>query len=235
MKTFLSFFTLYFFILFCLSGFSQKNIHMRWGQMLGKYVSDSGKVNYLAWQNESAELDAYLEGLANMPPRENWPLPQKLAYWINAYNALTIQLILKNYPIRSIRDIKKPWSRIVFKTNDKSYSLHFIEHEILRKLGEPRIHFAINCASISCPKLQNKPFVGNQLTDQLEAATSSFILDETKNNFNYEIPKVSRIFLWFGKDFGTKLERKAFLEKYSGKNLHSEKLDYLDYEWGLNE
>ena len=116
---------------------------MRWGQMLGKYVSDSGKVNYLAWQNESAELDAYLEGLANMPPRENWPLPQKLAYWINAYNALTIQLILKNYPIGSIRDIKKPWSRIVFKTNDKSYSLHFIEHEILRKLGEPRIHFAI--------------------------------------------------------------------------------------------
>ena len=76
MKTFLSFFTLYFFTLFCLSGFSQKNIHMRWGQMLGKYVSDSGKVNYLAWQNESAELDAYLEGLANMPPRENWPLPQ---------------------------------------------------------------------------------------------------------------------------------------------------------------
>lgn len=235
MKTFFSIFILNFFILFCTSGFSQKNIHVRWGQMLSKYVSDSGKVNYLAWQNESSELDNYLNGLANMTAQEDWPLPQKIAYWINAYNALTIRLILKNYPIESIRDIKDPWGQVVFKTNDKSYSLNFIEHEILRKLGEPRIHFAINCASISCPKLQNKPFVGNQLTDQLEAATSSFILDETMNNFNYEIPQVSRIFLWFGKDFGTKLERKAFLEKYSGEKLQSEKLDFLDYEWGLNE
>ena len=123
---------------------------MRWGQMLGKYVSDSGKVNYLAWQNESAELNAYLEGLANMPPQENWPLTQKLAYWINAYNALTIGLIIKNYPLKSIKEIKFPWKTKCFNDGKNNYSLGDIEHKILRKMNEPRIHFAINCASKSC-------------------------------------------------------------------------------------
>ena len=102
-------------------------------------------------------------------------------------------------------------------------------------MEEPRIHFAINCASASCPKLQNKPFVGNQIYDQLEAATCAFLLDTTKNNFSASPPQVSRIFLWFGKDFGTRDARKLFFEKYLEKNLASSKLDYLDYDWRLNE
>lgn len=214
---------------------AQKNIHARWGQMLKAYVGPTGGVNYAAWKKESKKLGDYLETLAQMPPQQTWPKTQLLAYWINAYNALTIQLILKHYPLKSIRNLNKPWDQVVFRSGGKAYSLNNIEHNILRKMGEPRIHFAINCASASCPKLQRKPFVGNQIYDQLEAAACAFLLDETKNNFSTTPPQVSRIFLWFGKDFGTREERKLFFEKYLEKPLTSTKLDYLDYDWRLNE
>jgi hypothetical protein len=227
-------FTLLLFLLINSPAIAQKNIHARWGQMLTAYVTSAGQVDYAAWQNDAAQLETYLETLAQMPPQKNWPQAQQLAYWINAYNALTVQLILQHYPLKSIRDIQKPWDQEVFKTAEKAYTLNNIEHDILRKMGEPRIHFAINCASVSCPILQNKPFVGNQLEDQLEAATRRFLLDTTKNNFSSAPPQVSRIFLWFGKDFGSREERKIFLERFIEKNLPSEKLDYLDYDWSLN-
>ena len=228
------FYTFSIFMIYA-GAMAQKNIHARWGQMLKAYVAPTGQVNYAAWQKESKKLDAYIDTLAEMPPRETWPKTQQLAYWINAYNALTIQLILKHYPLKSIRDLNKPWDQVVFESGGNAYSLNNIEHNILRKMEEPRIHFAINCASASCPKLQNKPFVGNQIYDQLEAVTCAFLLDKTKNKFTTTPPKVSRIFLWFGKDFGTREERKLFFEKYLEKPLTSQKLDYLDYDWRLNE
>jgi len=227
-------FTLLLFVLLNSPAIAQKNIHAPWGQMLTTYVTSDGRVNYAAWLDDTTQLEAYLETLAQMPPKKNWPKTQQLAYWINAYNALTVQLILQHYPLKSIRDIQKPWDQEVFKTAEKTHTLNNIEHDILRKMGEPRIHFAINCASVSCPILQNKPFVGNQLEDQLEAATRRFLSDTSKNNFGTTPPQVSRIFLWFGKDFGSREERKIFLEKYIEKKLPSEKLDYLDYDWRLN-
>ena len=228
------FFSFSFFFLFG-QAVAQKNIHAPWGQMLKAYVAPSGKVNYAEWKNESKKLGEYINTLAQMPPQKTWPKTQQLAYWINAYNALTIQLILKHYPLKSIKDLNKPWDKVVFESGGNTYSLNNIEHNVLRKMEEPRIHFAINCASASCPKLQNKPFVGNQIYDQLEAATCAFLLDTTKNNFSASPPQVSRIFLWFGKDFGTRDARKLFFEKYLEKTLASSKLDYLDYDWRLNE
>lgn len=235
MKKIAPFISLCFLLLFCALGTAQKNQHARWEQLLSQYVSANGNVTYSEWQKNTQELNAYIETLAQLPPQNNWPKAQQMAYWINAYNALTVQLILQHYPLKSIKDLNKPWDQVVFKTRERDYSLNTIEHEILRKMGDPRIHFAINCASRSCPKLQTKAYVGNLLNDQLEAATKAFLLDTTKNNFTSNPPQVSRIFLWFGKDFGSRQERKAFLEKYIGKPLSSEKLDYLDYDWALNE
>ena len=105
---------LYLFFFFTLRPVAQKNIHAPWGQMLKAYVAPSGKVNYAEWKNESKKLGEYINTLAQMPPQKTWPKTQQLAYWINAYNALTIQLILKHYPLKSIKDLNKPWDKVVF-------------------------------------------------------------------------------------------------------------------------
>ena len=159
-----------FYLLLAFLSFSlnaQKNIHHRWDRMLQEYVDESGQVNYKSWYQNQDNLDAYIKTLSNLPPHESDSKNSKLAYWINAYNALTVQLVLKNYPLESIKDIKDPWEIKCFNTQEKSYTLGEIEHEILRKMEEPRIHFAINCASQSCPNLWNKAFQEKQLEAQL--------------------------------------------------------------------
>ena len=146
--------SLYLFLfLFTVSLTAQKNIHHRWNSMLQTYVSDDGKVNYKDWMNDRDNLDAYIQTLASTPLLESDSKNAKLAYWINAYNALTVQLILKHYPLKSIKEIKQPWDTTCFNIGEKSYTLGDIEHKILRKMDEPRIHIAINCASASCPTL----------------------------------------------------------------------------------
>ena len=170
-----------------------------------------------------------------MPPLEMASKAAKLAYWINAYNALTIQLILENYPLQSIRDLDDPWDTNCFKSKDQSYTLGAIEHQILRKMDEARIHFAINCASASCPKLKNEAYQEKQLEAQLTEATRDFLMDTTKNKLSEERLQLSRIFLWFGNDFGSKAERLEFISQYSGLNLNRPKIDYLTYDWSLNQ
>lgn len=213
----------------------QKNIHFRWQQQLEAFVGPEGNVNYKAWKSEEKELEAYIKTLENFPPAAYWSKKETLSYWINAYNALTVQLILKHYPLKSIRDLKKPWDIPCFTLGEKQYSLGNIEHDILRKMDEPRIHFAINCASASCPKLQRDAFMPRQLEDQLEKATKEFILDPRKNKISLEQLELSRIFLWFGKDFGTKADRLSFISTYSGVPLTNPAIDYLSYDWALNE
>jgi hypothetical protein len=220
---------------FCFSAIAQKNIHHRWNNQLQKYVSEAGTVDYKSWQNDQENLEAYLETLAQFPPSENSSKNHKLAYWINAYNALTVQLILKNYPLKSIKEIKSPWDNPIFSTGGNQYSLGDIEHKILRKMDEPRIHFAINCASASCPKLLNSAFQEKQLEQQLVEVTQSFLKDPTKNIIQPDQLELSKIFLWFGKDFGSKADRLSFIAKYSGVSLDRPKIDYLTYDWSLNE
>ena len=213
----------------------QKNIHFRWQQQLEVYVNDQGDVNYKGWKTQEKELEAYITTLEQFPPADYWSKAETLSYWINAYNALTVQLILEHYPLESIRDLKDPWDTPRFRLGDQRYSLGNIEHDILRKMDEPRIHFAINCASVSCPKLQKEAFMPRQLEEQLEEATKEFILDPKKNKIHPEQLELSRIFLWFGKDFGTKEERLTFISNYSGVELTRPKIDYLTYDWALNE
>ena len=222
------------FFLFTTFVFSQKNIHHRWDGMLKKFVSPSGQVNYKEWVKEQENIENYLFTLAQFPPTERTSAAAQIAYWINAYNALTVQLILKHYPVKSIKDIDNPWDTECFTVKGKEYTLGAIEHELLRKMGEPRIHFAINCASVSCPKLLNEAYLEKKMELQLTEATRSFLKDTSKNVITQKQLKLSRIFLWFGKDFGSKSERLDFIAKAVGLPLESPKIEYLLYDWNLN-
>ena len=147
-------------------------------------MDSNGKVNYAAWKKKSKLLDDYIQVLQEQPPHDQWSKAEHLAYWINAYNALTVQLILKYYPLNSIQDIRKPWEQIVFRVKEQNYTLNAIEHQVLRKMDEPRIHFAINCASASCPKLAQKSYTAINLEAELQAATKAFLCDPEKYSYS---------------------------------------------------
>ncbi len=216
---------------------TRKSIHYSWNLLLKKYVSPNGNVNYMEWKKQGEEqLDNYLSLLLKNPPQEFWTKGQKLAYWINTYNAFTVKLILDNYPVKSIRDIKNPWKKEIYVNGDKKYSLEDIEHNILRKMDEPRIHFAINCASKSCPKLENKAFTSYNINQELEKVTKDFLKDSSKNNITKDEIALSKIFLWFAEDFGDTNSLLLFIQKYTDTPItKSTKLSYLTYDWDLNE
>ncbi|WP_248724114.1 DUF547 domain-containing protein [Seonamhaeicola sp. ML3] len=217
--------------------FPEKISHDSWNGLLAKHVSDKGHVNYKGFKKDKTKLNEYIKLLGNNLPNSEWPKTQKLAYWINAYNAFTIDLILRHYPLESIKDIKNPWKQRYWKLGNKWYNLDEIEHEILRKMDEPRIHFAINCASISCPILLNQAYTPESLEEQLTTMTRRFIADSTKNDLSKDPIELSKIFKWFSKDFqngdSTLVE---FLNTYSDNTIYSStKRTFKDYNWNLNE
>ena len=214
-------------------------LHESWNDLLKKDVSAGGQVNYKALLNEKGKLQAYLNTLGKNPPQQNWERNEVIAYWINAYNAYTVKLILDHYPVQSIRDIDngKPWDEVFIAIGGKKLSLNSIENEMLRKkFNDPRIHFAINCASKSCPKLVNEAFTGDKLDDQLNSATKNFVNDPSKNKIVAEKISVSKIFDWYKKDFsqtGTVID---FLNQYSSIKIQpTATISFLDYDWSLNE
>ena len=207
-----------------------------WTEILQKYVSDNGAVNYKYLKNNKSAFESYLKLLSTSAPKEDCSIDVKKAYWINVYNAFTIQLIIKNYPLESIKDLKRPWDQSFIEIDGEKITLNTIEHEILRPMGDPRIHFAIVCASQSCPKLLKHAYEPNTLEDQLKNATTVFINDPLKNNINRSSVKISKIFKWFKTDFPKREAFIAFLNSYSNiKILAQADVDYLNYNWGLNE
>lgn len=184
--------------------------------------------------------------LSTNPPQGNWSRNDQLAYWINAYNAYTIQLIIRNYPLKSIKDIgskikipfvNTPWDIKFIRIGNKTYDLNNIEHDILRKkFNEPRIHFAIVCASVSCPKLLNEAYVGTRLNDQLAAQAREFINDPTRNKITPGKAELSPIFSWFKGDFTKKGSLQDFINQYATTKITAKtSLSNLDYNWNLNE
>jgi len=201
---------------------------------LEAYVDEKGKVDYA--KITSTELNPILNQFVNISPKDAWTKKEKLAYWINAYNIFTIKLIIDNYPIKSIKDIKNPWKQSLWKLGGKMYNLDEIEHKILRNMNEPRIHFAIVCASYSCPKLQNKAFTAENLESQLTAATKEFLADTNRNEISPNSIKISKIFDWFKKDFTQNGSLIDFLNQYSEVNISpNAKKQFKDYNWALNE
>ena len=210
--------------------------HADWNTLLKKYVTDAGNVDYKNFKNDISSLDAYLKQLAENDPANNWSKKERLAYYINLYNAATVKLILDNYPIKRIKDINKPWGKKWVRVGNTTYSLGNIEHKILRKMNEPRIHFAINCASYSCPKLLNVAFTAANMETLLQKATNGFINDTKRNKISTNKVQLSNIFKWYKKDFtgnGTLIE---YLNTYLTTKINDNAdIDYLKYDWSLNE
>lgn len=226
--------------------------HAAWDGLMHKYVDEKGMVQYAAWKRSAEDmqtLDKYLQLLSyanGQGTRE-----EQLAFWINAYNALTIKGILNEYPTSSIRNHTAKlvgyniWKHLKLNVGGKPISLDDMEHQVLRKMGEPRIHFAIVCASIGCPRLLSEAYVAERLDAQLTLNAKAFFADPSK--FRYDASRgtffISPILEWFGEDFGS--TQAIQLQKISGwlpdaasqqaASTGRGKMAFVDYDWGLND
>jgi len=226
--------------------------HPAFDAVLKAHVKD-GLVDYEAIKKDPSRLQAYVVEIADVPAATLavWPDEDKIAFWINAYNALTLVSIIEKYPVKSIRDIPGVWDERKFKAAGRSLTLNEIEHEILRKdHEEPRIHMALVCAAMGCPRLRGEAYVGGRLNDQLKNQGVRFVGD--KGNVRLD-PKektlhLSSIFDWFGEDFEKKYSngpsKKAivnFVAAHSSslaveiQNIHNLQVSFLDYDWSLNK
>lgn len=221
--------------------------HQVWDELLKKHVDAKGMVDYEGFVKDQAKLNAYLQTLSENPPNKaTWSTEQQLTYWINAYNGFTVKLIVDNYPTNSIKDlgpilkiplISDVWHYKFFKIGEEEFNLDEIEHGILRKeFDEPRIHFAINCASISCPPLLNEAFVVSKLEEQLTKQAKEFINDGVRNKITKGSIQISSIFSWFKGDFTNNGSLIDFLNQFSHVKIDKNaKISYLDYDWNLNK
>ncbi|MCF8326083.1 MAG: DUF547 domain-containing protein [Leadbetterella sp.] len=220
--------------------------HELFNSLLKKYVSDKGVVNYGGFKKDQKELKKYLDLISANAPGSSWSENEKLAYWINAYNAFTIQLILDNSEndLKSIKDIgdkikipfvNTPWDVKFINIGGKKMDLNNIEHGIIRKqFKEPRIHFALVCAAKSCPPLRNEAFTAERLNEQLNNQAEKFINDTSKNKISKSGASISKIFDWYGMDFKP-TSIMDILNKYSKTKLDSKaKISYATYDWSLN-
>ena len=221
--------------------------HDAFTQVLQKVVHPQGRasrVDFRQLTQDPDRLSTYLATLSSVSQQQfnDFTKPRQLAFLINAYNGYQLKLVIDNYPIGSIKDVgnffRSPWDIEFFQLFGDDASLNLIEHGMIREqFNEPRIHFAVNCASISCPPLQRVAFQAVQLDEQLEAATVNFLNDKSVNRVDPNSNRllVSKIFDWYGEDFD---DVTAFiLSKMQGVESSNQafKLDYLDYDWGLNQ
>lgn len=239
--------------------------HSSWDTLLDKHVTmtNGGKasvVNYAGMQSDKTKLTNYLKATGDVTQSEfnRWNKNEQLAFLINVYNAGTVDLVLTKYPnLKSIKDIGgilgSPWKQEFIPLLGKTRSLDDIEHNLIRgskRYNDPRIHFAVNCASIGCPALQDEAFTGKRLDTQLEQATSKFLADRSRNRQKSNTLEVSPIFKWYKEDFESNWrgtgDLQGFLGRYSAAlGLNSTqttalkngktKISYADYNWNLNK
>ena len=231
--------------------------HAQWTKILAQYVHGD-RFDYGGLKKDPQALNDYIATLEAVTPAElaSWTEHQQMAFWINVYNAHVIKLIVKEYPVKSIRDLgtllNKVWDKRFIRLDThhpsgkpKKLSLDDVEHKILRpKFKDARVHAAVNCASESCPPLLNEAFTGKNLDRQLDGAVRAWIADTTRNRFDRSKNKmkISEIFKWFKGDF----ERdggsvREWIAKYApaetAKWLRESKVKvgYLNYSWKLND
>lgn len=226
----------------------KSGIHEAWNEILSTYVQN-GRVGYGDLKKNPSDmhkLNAYIDALGKADI-SGFDRKDRLAFWTNAYNAFTLKLILGNHPLKSIRDIKNPWKQKVWLAAGQRLSLDDVEHIKLRKdLKEPRIHFAIVCASIGCPDLYNKAFFAADIYTVFGARARSFFASPKnffiKQSETETVLYISKIFKWFAGDFGkNKKERIEFILPFLTessaariKNAQKVTIKYLDYDWSLN-
>lgn len=218
--------------------------HDRFDRLLKEHVGEDGLVDYSGLRADRAELQAYLDSLAGFNPHDSIASTgnDRKAYWINAYNAITLAGILRFYPVDSVRDLAGFWDNVLTNCGGRIVSLNDIEHRILRPMGDPRIHAAITCASMGCPVLRRGAYSGARLDAELDEACREFLADTRRNRFDDREQRawLSRIFDWFGADFGVEPYGgvRGFVRRYA---LPREWLagdfpiSFLDYDWSLND
>lgn len=234
-------------LLISFNSFAFDHTHEQWSKVLKtNTIEKSGQVlvKYKQLKKHPEELFAYIEQLEDVSKDEfkKFSHSQKLAFWINAYNAYTIQLVIKNYPAKSIKDIgglfSSAWGIDFINLLGKKMSLDDIEHKTIRKnFKEPRIHFAVNCASISCPSLLQEAYNAEHLNSQLEFSAKRFLTNSNKNYYNKKEKAyyLSKIFKWYGADFNAKYKGyMRYIQKYL-KAPKNTPVEWLDYDWTLNE
>ncbi len=219
--------------------------HSIYAGLLKKYVKNS-RVDYAGFKSEETKLDQYLKILEAVDTK-SLSEDEQFAFYANAYNAWTIKLILSGYPdVKSIKDLgnlfQSPWKKEIVRIDGEVMTLDNVEHDILRpRFKDPRVHFAINCAAISCPPLRPEPFKGDILSSQLEDSTRSFLNNPASYKFDNNKFYVSRIFKWFAEDFNHDVL--SFYLKYAEGDLKQKlsanrkniQVKYLDYDWDLNK
>ncbi len=244
MKNFLFPFALLFVL--SISAQAKAPSHDIWDSLLKKHVNMVGMVDYKGFIKDSVTLNRYLKLLSENAPNTSFTANEDKAFWINAYNAFTIQLIIRNYPLKSIKDLEArfnipfvntPWDLKFIQIGGKTYDLNNIEHGILRKkYKDPRLHFALVCAAYSCPTLRNEAYTAEKIEKQLDDQAVLFLNDGIRNKLSPEKAEVSQIFKWYSVDFPKGTEFIAFLNKYSKvKVLTTAKVTNLNYSWELNE
>ncbi len=227
--------------------------HQAWDELLRRYVDADGFVDYTGWKQSSDDirrLDEYLAALSRADEARKTTSAERLAYWINAYNAVTVRGILREYPTTSIQNhVARVWGYNFWRdlkliVGERRYSLGEIEHSILRQMNEPRIHFAIVCASRGCPRLLNEAYSAERLEDQLSRNTLAFFADSTKCSADAVQNELhlSLILNWFATDFGASTP--AVLQRIVNwlpeparavAQSKSVRVKYLDYDWNLND
>lgn len=242
-----------------------KTLHDDWSALLAEHVSPTAQnhntvVNYAGFLAQRSALKNYLNALEQVTQAEfaAWDDAKQLAFLLNAYNAWTVELILTEYPnLDSIKDLgsffRSPWKKSFIPLLGKVLSLDDIEHDLIRgdnKYQEPRIHFAVNCASIGCPALREEAYEASKLDMQLAQQTLRFLSDRSRNNMQGEALNLSSIFKWYKNDFELGFRSANSLESFvllyadalglspeQRALLQSEqvKIDYLDYDWQLND
>ena len=237
-----------------LASFSSKAVdHGPWDTLLKRHVVllEGGKASKLDYAGVAAEheaLRAYLSSVSAVKQAEfdAWPKAEQMAFLINAYNAYTVEKVLTRYPeIRSIWDFGKvfgnPFRDEFFSLLGARASLDGIEHGILRKrYAEPRVHYALNCASVGCPMLREEAYAGARLESQLEEQALRFLSDRSRNRYRDGRLEVSKIFDWYKEDFEPRERYFARYAKVLGmpEGLGSSsppRLAFLDYDWSLND
>lgn len=223
--------------------------HQSLDNLLKRHVAQ-GLVDYGALKADRAALDAYLDTAGKVTEEEfkQWDESTRLAFLINLYNAATLQLIIDNYPVDSIKSIgsllRSPWSLEVVTLHGKKISLDTLEHGIIRKqYPEPRIHFAVVCAAVGCPPLRAEAYVGDRLDTQLAEQTRSFLSDPEKNRVDSAAKTLhlSPIFKWYRQDFevgGTTLNDYVapwYAEQVNRAQLANYTVKFTDYDWALND
>lgn len=191
-----------------------------YARVLDRFVDASGRVDYAALAGDRADLDTFTHAIADMDSATwaGYTDSDRLAWWINAYNALTLRLIVNHYPITpvtdeypasSIRQIYGAWTKFEWTVMGRAMTLDTMEHEVMRvEFDEPRIHMALVCAAVSCPPLRREPYTGAELEEQLEDQSRTFVTDPRNLRIERKehVLRLSAIFEWFGGDFPSRYD-----------------------------